>query len=307
MKNIYDVDIWSGPGAVPRQILLQKVKGADAIISVLADRIDATVLDAAGPQLKVVANYAVGYDNIDLSAATLHHVVVTNTPSRLGDSVAEMTITLMLALARRVVEADRFMRQGNYHAWDPNLFLGQDLSEMALGIVGMGTIGFETAVRAEAVLSMKIRYTAHAEKMDAAARGWKFTTLRDLLSSSDVVSLHVPLSAETRHLIGREELAMMKPSALLINTARGPIIDEAALVQALTEKTIWGAALDVFEHEVGLASDPVWQQLAALPNVIMTPHIGSATVAAREEMATIVADNVRAVLSGKPAINRVKT
>jgi glyoxylate reductase len=306
LKKVHQLDIWPGPGAIPRDILLQKVKDAAAIISMLTEKIDAEVVAAAGPGLKIVANYAVGYDNIDLVAAKTKNVIVTNTPSRLGDSVAELTITLILALSRRIVEADRWMREGNYQTWDPNLFLGTDLSGKTLGIIGMGTIGFEVARRADSLLGMKILYTARSEKPDAAAHGYKFVKPEELLAAADVVSLHVPLSEETRHLIGRDQLALMKPTAILINTARGPVVDETALYDALANKKLLGAAVDVYEHETGLQDDPVWWKLTKLPNIIMTPHIGSATDQAREEMTKIAVDNVLAVLSGQPPLNPVQ-
>lgn len=305
LKQSHQVDIWETQAAIPRDRLLTRVAGVDAIISILTERIDAEVFNAAGPQLKIVANYAIGFDNIDLAAAKTKNVIVTNTPSRLGDAVAELTITLILALSRRLVEADRWMREGNYTAWDPNLFLGLDLSGKIIGIVGLGTIGLAAARLADAVLGMKVVYTARSEKSDAAALGWKFVKLPQLLSEADVISLHVPLTEETRHLIGKDQFEMMKPTVLLVNTARGPVVDEKALYDALVNKKLWGAAIDVYEHETGLQDDPVWWRLTKLQNVIMTPHIGSATVEAREEMTKIVVDNVLAVLSGQPPLTPV--
>jgi len=305
LKKVHQVDIWPGPGAIPRDILLTKITGSAAIISLLTEKIDAQVFAAAGPGLKIVANYAVGFDNIDFAAAKSCGVVVTNTPSRLGDSVAELAISLMLALSRRIVEADKWMREGNYTSWEPSLFLGQDLSGKTLGIVGMGTIGFEVARRADSLFGMKVLYTAHAEKPDAAAHNYKFVSLGELLETSDVVSLHVPLTSETRHLIAKDRLALMKPTAILVNTARGPVIDEVALYQALSTRRIWGAAIDVYENETGLQDDPVWWKLTKLPNIIMTPHVGSATQEARAEMTKIAIDNVLAVLSGHPPLNPV--
>lgn len=305
LKKTYQVEIWPGLGAIPRAILLEKVKGVDAVIPMLTEKIDAEVLAAAGPQLKIVANYAIGFDNIDLPAAKTRNVIVTNTPSRLGDAVAELTISLILALSRRIVEADRWMREGNYTAWDPGLFLGLDLSGKTIGIVGLGTIGLAAARLANSVLGMKVIYTARAEKTDAAAVGWKFAKLPQLLSEADVISLHVPLIEEAHHLIGKNQFEMMKPTAMLINTARGPVVDEIALYEALVNRKIWGAAIDVYEHETGLIDDPVWWKFIKLPNVIMTPHIGSATVEAREEMTKIAVDNILAVLSGEPPLNSV--
>lgn len=305
LKKTYQVEIWPGPGAVPRHVLLEKINGAAAIISMLTEKIDAEVL-AAAPGLKIVANYAVGFDNIDLSAAKTRNVIVTNTPSRLGDAVAELTITLILALSRRIVEADRWMREGNYTAWDPGLFLGQDLSGKTIGIVGLGSIGLAAARLADSVLGMKVIYTAHSENPDAAAHNYKFTPLPELLKQADVVSLHVPLTPETHHLIGKDQLALMKPTAILVNTARGPVVDEIALYQALANRRIWAAAIDVYENETGLQDDPVWWKLTKLQNVIMTPHIGSATIEAREEMTKIAIDNVLAVLSGQPPLTPVE-
>lgn len=306
LKKIHDVDIWSGPGAIPRETLLEKIKSVDAVISMLTEKIDTEVLETAGPQLKIVANYAIGFDNIDLPAAKARNVIVTNTPSRLGDAVAELTISLVLALSRRIVESDRWMREGNYTTWDPNLFLGLDLSAKTIGIVGLGTIGFSTAKLASAVLGMKVMYTSQTEKPDAGALGWRFTKLPELLTQSQVISLHVPLNEETYHLIGKEEFELMKPQALLINTARGPVVDEAVLYEALVNRRIFGAAIDVYEHEAGLRDDPVWRNMTKLPNIIMTPHIGSATQEAREEMTRIVVDNLQAVLSGNPPLNPVE-
>lgn len=305
LKKVHQVVIWPGTGAIPRPELLAGAAGADAIISLLTEKIDAEVLDAAGPNLKIVANYAVGFDNIDLPAAKSRGVVVTNAPGRLGDSVAELTIALILALSRRLVEADRWMREANYVSWDPTLFLGLDLSGKTLGIVGTGNIGFEVARRGDSLLGMKILYTARSEKPDAAAHNYKFTSLPELLKLSDVVSLHVPLTPQTHHLIGKDQLALMKPTAILVNTARGPVVDEAALYDTLVNRKIWGAAVDAYENETGLQDDPVWWKLTKLPSIIMTPHIGSATQEARQEMTQIAVDNVLAVLSGNPPLNPV--
>ena len=305
LKKVHQVEIWPGPGAIPRDVLLNKVTGAGAVISMLTEKIDSEFFDAAGPDLKIVANYAVGFDNIDLGAAAKRNISITNTPSHLGDSVAELTITLIMALSRRIVESDKWMREGNYTAWDPGLFLGVDLSGKTIGIVGLGTIGLATARLADSVLGMKVIYAARAEKSEVAAFGWKFVKLPQLLSVSDVISMHVPLTTETRHMIGKEQLALMKPSAILINTSRGPVINEAELYEALSNRRIWGAAIDVYENETGLADDPIWWKMTKLSNIIMTPHIGSATEEARAEMTKIAVENVLAVLSGSPPLNPV--
>lgn len=305
LKKVHNVDIWPGPYPIPRPDFLGSIAGADAVICMLTEKIDERVLAAAGPQLKIVANYAVGFDNIDLAAAAARKVIITNTQGNFGDAVAEMTMTLILALARRLVEADRWMRTGNFTGWNPELFLGIDLSGKTIGIVGMGTIGFEVARRADALFGMKVIYTSHREKPDAAAHNYQFTALDQLLPAADVVSLHLPLTTETRHLIDADKLMLMKPTAMLVNTARGPVVDETALYETLVNRRIWGAALDVFEHEMSLSVDPVWHKLAQLPNLIMTPHLGSATLAAREQMTKIAVDNVLAVLSGQPPLTPI--
>lgn len=306
LKAQHEVIVWPGECAIPRDDLLAGVKGTDAIISLVTDRIDTEVLDAAGPQLKIIANYAVGYDNIDLAAAKARRAVVTNTPSALGDSVAELTIALILALSRRIVESDRWMREANYVCWVPGLFLGQDLTGKTIGIVGLGRIGMAVSARATDLFGMHVLYHGRSEKPVARALGYEFTTLPDLLQRSDVVSLHVPLTPETHHIIGEKELVFMKPTAILVNTARGPVVDEKALYQALVEKRLWGAAIDVYEHEAGLLDDANWWKFTKQTNIIMTPHIGSATVEAREEMTRMVVDNVLAVLAGKEPINPVE-
>lgn len=306
LKQSHEVDIWAGPGAIPHNELLKRVVGVDAILSLLTEKIDKDVFDAAGSNLKIVANYAVGYDNIDLSEAKKSKIIITNTPGNLGDAVAEMAITLMFALSRRLIDADRWMKSGNYTAWDPDLFLGQDLSGKTIGIVGMGTIGFEVARRADSVFDMQVLYTARSEKSDAAAHGYRFVTLPELLTHADVISIHVPLTEETTHLICQEQFAMMKPTSMLINTARGAVVDQSALYDVLVSKKIWGAAFDVFEHEQTLKNDDVWRKLTQLPNVIMTPHIASATEGAREEMTKMAVENIMAVLAGKPALHEVR-
>lgn len=306
LKAQHEVIVWPGECAIPRNDLLAGVKGVDVIISLVTDRIDAEVLDAAGPQLKMIANYAVGYDNIDVAESKKRGIIVTNTASLLGDSVAELTIALILALSRRIVEADRWMREAQYVCWVPGLFLGLDLSGKTIGIVGLGRIGLAVAKRAQALFGMRVLYTARSEKAEAAKLGYSFVDLRTLLMESDVVSFHVPLSHATHHLIGPAELALMKPTAMLVNTARGPIVDEKALYEALVNKRLWGAAIDVYEHEAGLTDDATWWKFTKQTNIIMTPHIGSATIEAREEMTRIAVDNVLAVLAGKPALNPVE-
>lgn len=274
----------------------------NAVLCLLTDTIDADVLDAAGEQVKIFANYAVGFDNIDVDAARERGIVVSNTPGVLTDTVAEHTFTLMLSIMHRVAEADRFTRAGKYKGWAPLLLLGTDLSRKTIGIVGLGRIGARVAYHAARGFDAKVIY--HDVKRNDAFEqesGAEYKErLEDLLTEADVVSIHVPLLDSTRHLINAERLKQMKPTAYLVNTSRGPVIDEAALVDALRMGTIKGAALDVFENEPQLASG-----LAELDNVILTPHIASATEETRGKMAELAADNIIAVLEGRTAPNAV--
>lgn len=296
----FEVSVSLRDHPLTRPELLEFVAGADAIISLLTDQIDAPVFDAAGSQLKIVANYAIGFDNVDLLDAQRRKIVVTNTPSEvITQAVAEHTFALMLTLAKRVVEADQFMREGNYHCWDPNLLIGTQILNKTLGIVGLGRIGTVVAKAAVRGLGMKVLYTGPNRKADFEKEyGAEFKSLDDLLSQSDFVTLHVPGTPETHHLINRERLRLMKPSAFLINTARGSVISEKDLVEALSNKVIKGAALDVCEDE-----ENVSLELRELKNVVLTPHIASATKEAREEMSRLAAANVIAVLEGRPPLN----
>lgn len=280
----------------------------DALLCLLIDRIDGDVLDAGRPQLKVVANYAVGFDNIDLAAARERGVPVTNTPvPEMIDAVAEHTVALMFALARRLCEADQYVKSGRYQGWDPFLFLSSQLKGKTLGIVGLGRIGFGVAERCVRGMGMRVVY--HDPKRNAEferAFGAEYRDLDAFLHESDVISLHVPLTPQTHHLINAERLAMMKPTALLVNTARGPIVDEAALLEALDHQAIGGVALDVFECEPSIDCVPDDHlALKAFPNVILTPHTASATVEARQAMSRAAAENILAVLDGRPPPNIV--
>ncbi len=283
---------------VTHQWLRRQVKGVAGLLTDLTDTVDATVFNAAGPQLKVVANYAVGYNNIDVIEAKKRGVVVGNTPGKfLTMAVAEHTMALTLAITRRIVEADKFMRAGKYHEWSPTLDLGPMLSGMTFGIIGLGRIGKEVARRAIG-LGMKIIYTSGKRELDfeqGSGAVYK-KNLRDLLHAADVVSIHVPLLSTTHHLINASSFRIMKPTSYLINTSRGPVVDEAALAQAIKQRMIAGAALDVFEFE-----PKVHPILLKAENVILTPHIASATHEARDEMAVMAARNIIAVLRGKPA------
>ena len=274
----------------------------------LTDKIDADVFDAAGKQCKIFANYAVGFDNIDLKAAAERGVVITNTPGVLTDSVAEHAFTLLLAIAHRVAESDRFTRAGKYHGWEPMLLLGSDVSKKTLGILGLGRIGSRVAHHAVRGFDMKVLYydphrNEEFEREFSAQGGFvEFREhVEDVLREADFISIHVPLVAETRHLINAESLAIMKRSAYLINTSRGPIVDEQALVEALRTNVIKGAALDVYEHEPALAPG-----LAELENVILTPHTASATIETRQAMSALAAQNIIEALEGGVPPNMVK-
>lgn len=273
---------------------------ADAAIVTLGDRIDATTIHAA-TRLKILANYAVGYNNIDLAAAQQRGLIVTNTPDVLTDATADLTWALLLATARRLVEGDALVRSGAWTGWSPTQLLGTEVSGKTLGIVGLGRIGQAVAQRA-AGFRMTVLYHQRQPRTDAShPREWEYRSLQDLLKESDIVTIHAPLTPATRHLIGARELSWMKPTTFLINTARGPIVDEGALVEALTRGAIAGAGLDVYEEEPALH-----QTLTRLPQVILLPHIGSATLQARVQMGLICIKNIQAVLNGRPAPNQVQ-
>lgn len=297
-----EVDIYEGPDAIPREELLRRVAGKQALMCLLTDRVDDAVLDAAGPSLKIVANIAVGYDNLDVAAARARGVVVTNTPDVLTEATADFTWALMLSILRRVPEGERLVRRGEWKGWALDFMLGSDLRGKQLGIVGLGRIGRAVAARA-AAFGMRVAYTTtgdDAAGLPQATGGGESMGLDTLLTSSDVVSLHVPLTPETRHLIDRRALARMKRTAYLVNTSRGPVIDEEALAWALREGIIAGAALDVYEREPTIHAD-----LLPMENVVLAPHLGSATVETRTAMADLAATNVLAVLGGHPPVTPI--
>jgi len=286
---------------IPRADLLELVAGAEAVLSLLGDRVDEELLDAAGPQLRCVANVAVGYDNVDVAAAERRGVVVTNTPGVLDDATADLTVALILAATRRIVEGDRLVRSGRDWNWGMHFMLGSGLQGRLLGIVGLGGIGRRVAQRARA-FGMRIAYhSRHPAPAEVEAElGAERMPLERLLAESDVLSLHCPLTPETHHLVGAAELAAMKPSAVLVNAARGPIVDEAALAEALAERRIAAAGLDVYERE-----PRVEPRLLELDNVVLTPHLGSATVETRTAMAELAARNAISVLSGQGPLTPV--
>jgi len=294
LRKHFDVEVNPDDRALSKDELKQKLKGRDAAISLLTDTIDGEVLDAAGPQLRIVANYAVGFNNFDVAAATQRNVILTNTPGVLDDATATHTITLLLATARRIAESDKFVRDGKWQGWAPMFFVGLDVDRKTLGIAGLGRIGKAVAKRARG-FDMKIIYSdvkrdADFEKTFGATYVDKDTLIRE----SDFLTMHVPLTAETRHYIGAKELKAMKKTAVLINASRGPVVDEVALAQALKDKEIWGAGLDVFEDEPKLAAG-----LIDLPNVVIVPHIASATPQTRLDMGEIAVNNIIKVLNGQ--------
>lgn len=295
------VDVYDSDEAIPRAELLRRAAGAEALITLMSERVDDELLDAAGPGLKVVANYAVGYDNVDVAACARRGVAVTNTPDVLTDATADLAFALLLAAARRLVEGHDLVRSGRWTGWQPGQLLGMPVAGATLGLVGMGRIGSAVARRARG-FGMRVLY--YGRRRDAAAEaelGAAYAPLDELLRESDFVSVHVPLTPETRHLIGPHELAAMKPTAVLVNTARGPVVDEAALAEALRSGRLFAAGLDVFEREPEVHPD-----LLGLANVVLAPHIGSATVAARTDMALLCSRAVLDVLAGRTPPNLVR-
>lgn len=305
----YRVEIYPEDKVIPRKELIKNVRGADAILSLLTDKIDDEIMAAAGPNLKIVANYAVGFDNVDLAAAKKRNIPVTNTPSdEVNEAVAEETFALMISLARRIPEADVFSKDKKYSGWSPTHFIGTTLNGKTLGIIGAGRIGVSAGRRGVKGFGMKLVYSDMRANPDLEKElGAKRLTMEKLLQTSDFVSLHVPLLPSTHHLISTAEFALMKKTAFLINTARGPVVDEKALLRALKTKRIAGAGLDVFECEPAIDCDLKDNlELKSFPNVILTPHIASATIEAREAMSLVAAQNIIAVLSGKEPINPTK-
>ncbi|MBI4135056.1 MAG: D-glycerate dehydrogenase [Candidatus Sungbacteria bacterium] len=270
--------------------------GVDAVMTQLTDKITREVLEAWKPSVKIVANYAVGYDNIDTTAAKDLGILITNTPDVINDTVSEHTFALMLAIAHRVVEGDKFMRAGKYHAWEPELLLGTDISGKVLGILGLGRIGSKVAHHGVKGFGMKAFYydVRRNENFEKEVGAEFRETPEEIFKEADFISVHVPLMDSTRHLVNAERLGMMKPTAYLINTSRGPVVDEHALAEALRKNVIKGAALDVFVNEPTM--EPL---LRDLDNVIVTPHIASATEEARQKMGEVAAGNILAVLAGK--------
>lgn len=280
---------------LPREVLLEKIQGCDAIMSMMTDTVDDAFFEAAGPQLKVVSNFAVGFDNMNLEAATRHGVYLTNTPDVLTETTGDTAWALLMAAARRLGEAERYLRSGAWDQFSPSLLLGVDVWGKTLGIFGYGRIGAAVARRAQA-FKMEVIY--HKRKRlpasEEAALNLRYVDKKTLLRESDFVSLHCPLTPETRHAFGPEEFEQMRKNAVIVNTARGPVIDEEALVAALKEKSIFAAGLDVYEEE-----PKVHPGLLDLENAFLIPHLGSATQDTRDRMAEAVMNNIGAVLKGK--------
>jgi glyoxylate reductase len=294
------VDMWEEDRPIPREEFLRRVPGVDGILTHVTDRVDGELLDVAG-QARVVSNYAVGYDNIDVPAASVRGVLVTNTPGVLTDATADMAFALLMAAARMLTRAERALRDGEWRQWQPDWLLGAPVWGATLGVIGLGRIGQAMARRGRG-FDMEVLYYSRRRRPELEAQlGLQYRPLEELLAASDFVSLHVPLSEQTHHLIGERELGLMKKSAILINTARGPVVDQKALVAALRTGQIAAAGLDVFEREPISLDNP----LLELDNVVLIPHLGSATRPSRYEMGTTAARNLLAAVSGRKPPNLV--
>ncbi len=294
LKTLFDLSYNPKDRQLNRQDIIKGVRGKDGLISMLSDPIDKTVINSC-PSLKIIANYAVGYNNIDLGAATARKVFVTNTPGVLSESTADLVWALILAVGRRLIEGDRLVRSGRWNGWAPTQLLGSDIYGKTLGIVGMGRIGKAVAKRARG-FSMQVLYYNRTRldpiierELDAHSVSFEY-----LLANSDFLTLHVPLNTQTRHLIGKQELLRMKPNSYLINTSRGPVVNEMTLIEVLQKGRLAGAGLDVFEHEPRITT-----KLLRLKNVVVLPHIGTASVETRIRMGLIVAENLKAVFEGR--------
>jgi len=294
LEEHFDVEINPEDRVLLKEELLEKVKGKDAVLCLITDNIDKEVFEAAGTQCKIFANYGVGYNNIDTAAATESGIIITNTPGVLDDATADLAWALLMAVSRRIVPADKFTRNGAFQAWDPMMFLGRDITGKTLGLIGAGRIGSNFAKKAKA-FDMKILYTSLKQNPKIESElGAVYVDKETLLKEADFVSLHVPLQPSTIHYIGEKEFSMMKKTSVIVNTSRGPVIDEKALVKALKQGEIWGAGLDVYENEPDIE-----QELLDMYNVVIVPHIASATMETRTNMGLIAARNIVKVLTGE--------
>ncbi len=303
-----DLEIYKSDLKIPRKELLKRIKGKDIVLSILTEKIDKTFFKTAGDKLKMVANYAVGYDNIDITEANKHNVTVTNTPhDKISESVAEHTIALMFAVARRICESDKFTRAGKYKNWGPQLLLGTDFYGKTIGIVGTGRIGAAVVSRLHDGFKMKVIYNDIKRNPELEkTTGAKYKSLNELLKQSDFVSLHIPLTPKTHHLISTREFKLMKKTAFLINTARGPVVNEKALLTALKRNEIAGVGMDVYECEPLIDCNTTDKlSLAQMDNVVLTPHTASATLEARQAMSKVAAQNIIAFINGKVPPNKV--
>jgi glyoxylate reductase len=295
LKRCCQVEVSDYDGVIPRSLLLEKVKDTDGLLVLLTDMIDKKVIVAAGKKLRVISNYAVGYNNIDVVEATKRGIMVTNTPGVLTETTADLAWALLMCIGRRIVEGDKLVRAGKFRGWEPMLLLGTDIHESTLGLIGFGRIGQAMARRAKG-FNLKVIYYDREPVPPIIEKelGASYVSFDELLRKSDFISVHVPLTEETFHLIGQEEFSMMKKESYLINTARGPIIDEKALVKVLKGGVIRGAALDVFENEPAIE-----QELMNMDNVVIVPHIGSASYRTRTKMAIMAAKNLISALRGE--------
>ncbi len=294
----FEVDVYEGNSPIYRGELIERAKGCDGLLPLLTDIIDTELMEVTG--IKAIANYAVGYDNIDVKAATERKIPITNTPGVLTDATADLTLALILAVSRRIVEADNYLRDGKWTGWDPILLLGGDFSGKTLGIVGMGRIGKAVARRAKG-FGMRIIYVDHEQQPEIDAEfDAKKVSFEEILETSDYLTLHIPHTSETHHLFGLKEFEQMKSSAYLINTSRGRVINEEELITALQNRQISGAGLDVFYDE-----PKINPELIKLDNVVIVPHIGSASLETRTKMATMAAENLVAALKGEKPENIV--
>jgi len=302
IAQVTEMEVWPEELPPPYEVLREKARDAEGLVTLLSDRVDAALMDTA-PKLKVVSNIAVGYDNISIAEATKRHIVVGNTPGVLTGTTADLAFTLLMAAARRVVEADNYTRKGRWKTWGPKILLGQDIHNATLGIIGLGRIGAEIAKRARG-FNMKVLYYDEIRRSEEEERQLSveyIPELAKLLPSADFISVHVPLLPQTRHLIGAAEFALMKPTTVFINTSRGSVVDQRALYEALKSGQIFAAAIDVTEVEPISPDDP----LLALDNIIITPHIASASFTTRTNMALMAAENLLAGLRGKTPPNCV--
>lgn len=300
LRGVAEVRQWDNDDPIPRDVLLRDAVEAEALFPMITERIDDEVLDHA-PGLRIVGNMAVGYDNVDVAACTRRKVLVTNTPDVLTETSADLAFALLMSIGRGIVQGDRYVRRGDWKIWGPLLHLGPDIHSTTLGIVGLGRIGQAVARRARG-FNMRVLYYSRTRREDLERElGYEYATLDDLLAQSDYVSVHVALNEATRHIIGAAQLRRMKRTAILINTGRGPLVDQKALYEALRDGEIAAAALDVTDPEPIHMDDP----LLTLDNCIITPHVGSASFATRTRMATLAAENIAAVLTGKPPLTPV--